>query len=235
MDDGFRHSEWCWCFSAFDFDVFSLVSFLGRNTEQGQDSGLSAMCFNSEARIVTDASPLTTRVTVTVRPTLAEKHRLAALARQKGLSEAKLALIALRALLDSNSVSVDFRAALPAGPAADRITIRLRPGDRQAIRARARGRGMRDSAYLAALARSHVAANVPLAADELRTLKDGIAALRRGTLLVWNLAEQASAMGGATPQFEAQLPEFRRRIAEVEQQFHDFALAALKSWESHHG
>lgn len=184
---------------------------------------------------MTDVSLQTTRVTVTLRPTLAEKQQLAALARHKGLSEAQLALIALRSLLQSNHVSVDFRAALPVGPAADRITIRLRPGDRQAIRARARGRGMHDSAYLAALARSHVAVNAPLAADELRTEKDGIAALRRGTILVWNLAEQAGAMGGVTSQFEAQLPDLRRHIVEVERQFHDFALAALKSWESQHG
>jgi len=41
--------------------------------------------------------------------------------------------------------------------ALDRITIRLRPGDRLAIRHRAAERRMKDSAHIAALVRGHLA------------------------------------------------------------------------------
>jgi hypothetical protein len=44
------------------------------------------------------------------------------------------------------------------GPAVDRITIRLRPGDRLAIRHQAAERRVKDSAYIAALVRGQVRA-----------------------------------------------------------------------------
>ena len=59
----------------------------------------------------------------------------------------------------------------------DRITIRLRPGDRLAIRHRAAERRMKDSAYIAALVRGHVAANPPLANHELSAFKAAVSLL----------------------------------------------------------
>ncbi len=89
----------------------------------------------------------------------------AAVAAKRQISESTLALIAIRALLDSDIP--DLPANRSSGPAVDRITIRLRPGDRLAIRQRAAERRMKDSAYIAALVRGHVVANPPLATREL--------------------------------------------------------------------
>lgn len=193
------------------------------------------MCCARGPLVVSAASTQRRRATVTLRPTPAEKQQLALLARHRGLSEAQLALGAVRSLLGPQGISLDPDAPRSDGPPTDRITIRLRPGDRQAIRLRALGRGMHDSAYLAALARAHVTVNPPLSADELRTLKEGIAALRRGAALLGQLAADARARGESTPQLRDQLPEFRQRIEELEQQFRAFALAALKSWETRSG
>ena len=107
-----------------------------------------------------------------------EKLRFTVLADARGISESALALIAIRDLL--SSAAPVSHSPLPAStrePAIDRITIRLRPGDRQTVRQRAAQRGMKDSGYLAALVRAHVAANPPLAADELRALKLAVTVL----------------------------------------------------------
>ena len=108
-----------------------------------------------------DGALKSTAPTITARPTPQEKRVFADVAALRQISESTLALIAIRAWLDSQSSDLP---PLPSssGPALDRITIRLRPGDRLAIRHRAAERRIKDSAYIAALVRAHVAANPPL-------------------------------------------------------------------------
>jgi hypothetical protein len=72
---------------------------------------------------------------ITVRVSANEKNWFATLARSRGLSESALALSAIRSVKDLGSL--DPYAAGPRSPATDRITIRLRPGDGQAIARRA--------------------------------------------------------------------------------------------------
>jgi hypothetical protein len=117
----------------------------------------------------------------------------AAAAAQRQVSESALALTAIRAWLDSQSPE-----SLPTpssnGPALDRITIRLRPGDRLAVRRRASQRLMRDSGYIAALVRGHVAANPPLPTEELAAFKACVSVLARyGRLLARTSREAAQA------------------------------------------
>src|SRR5579859_2642839 len=119
---------------------------------------------------------------VTVRMSADEKNWFATLARSRGVSESALALSAIRSVQDSGSL--DPYATGPRTPATDRITIRLRPGDGEAIARRASERGMKPSAYLAALVRAHVGVNPPLAAKELVALKQSIVVVAGlGTLL----------------------------------------------------
>jgi hypothetical protein len=133
---------------------------------------VSAFCCNSRLRAVNDGVLKSIAPTITARPTPEEKRLFTALAAQRHISESTLALIAIRAWLDAQSPDL-----LPnpssSGPALDRITIRLRPGDRLAIRQRAAERRMRDSGYIAALVRGHVAANPPLSSHELAAFKAG--------------------------------------------------------------
>jgi hypothetical protein len=101
----------------------------------------------------------TTRSTapsITARPSAEEKVRFASVAAARGMSEAALALSAIRAAIGTGSASScepqlgDARVS-----ATDRITIRLRPGDGEWITHRAAQRGMKRSAYLSALVRVH--------------------------------------------------------------------------------
>jgi hypothetical protein len=127
---------------------------------------------------VSSGAILTRAPSITVWPTPDEKRRFAALALHRGASESRLALIAIRALLESNAPPPPSLAPTPTREsAADRITIRLRPGDRRAVNERAARRGMKTSAYLAALVRAHVGANPPLAAGELTVLKKTVVVL----------------------------------------------------------
>ncbi len=116
--------------------------------------------------------------TITVRLTPEEKQRFAELAASRGLSECALAVATLRALLTPGTSSA---LNIPSGSrreaATDRITIRLRPGDGAALEARAARRRMKTSTYLAALVRSHIAADTVLTAHELETVKQAVVVL----------------------------------------------------------
>ena len=118
------------------------------------------------------------------------------------------------------------------GPAVDRITIRLRPGDRLAIRHRAAERRMKDSAYIAALVRGHVAANPPLATHELAAFKAAVSVLAGFGRLLARTAREAAQTGVLTRDLQQDLGRTRALVADVERRMHEFAQAALVSWES---
>ena len=168
-----------------------------------------------------------TAPSITARPSAEEKARFASVAAARGMSEAALALSAIRAAIGPGTTSAcepqlgDARVS-----ATDRITIRLRPGDGEWITHRAAQRGMKRSAYLSALVRAHIAQNPPLAANELAALKVSVVVLAGlGRLL----ARQAKTPAGIA---QDDLQRTRDSIAELERRTHALAKAALVSWES---
>jgi hypothetical protein len=167
---------------------------------------------------------------ITVRVSADEKSWFATLARSRGLSESALALSAIRSVKDSGSL--DPYATAPRTPATDRITIRLRPGDGEAIARRASKRGMKPSAYLAALVRAHVAVNPPLATKELAELKCSVVVLTSlGTLLAQTARSPALA-GARLEEVRQNISRTRAAVAALEQRTHDLVRTALISWES---
>ena len=102
----------------------------------------------------------------------------------------------------------------------------------QAIARRASQRGMKPSAYLAALVRAHLAVNPPLAARELAALKQSIVVLAGlGTLLA-ETARNPAWMGRRREELRQKLSRTRAAVAALEQRTHDLARAALISWET---
>ena len=175
-------------------------------------------------------SPRSPLPSITVRVTPDEKKWFAMLARSRGLSEATLALSAIRSVKDSGSL--EAYATGPRTPATDRITIRLRPGDGTAVARRASERGMKPSAYLAALVRAHLAANPPLTAPELAALKQSIVVLAGlGTLLA-QTARNPALSGPGLEDVRLTLSRTRFAVTAVEQRTHDLVRRALVSWES---
>jgi hypothetical protein len=192
---------------------------------------VSAFCCNSELRAMNHGALKSTAPTITARPTPEEKHLFATVAAQRQISESTLALIAIRAWLDSQSPDLPPNPS-SSGPALDRITIRLRPGDRLAIRHRASERRMKDSGYIAALVRGHVTANPPLPTDELAAFKAAVSVLAGFGRLLARTAREAARTGVLTRDLQQELGRSRVLISEVERRMHEFAQAALISWES---
>src|SRR3974377_875671 len=184
---------------------------------------------------------MTCRTTRTSRPSIpplaspAEKARFAPLANTAGISESRLALMAIRAFVDAED-----RTDGPAGSDAaaervrttDRITIRLRPGDGNVIARRARERGVKTSTYLVALARAHIAADPPLLPSELATLKQSIATLAGLGLLLAQSARNPALSGSGLEDLRQTLSRTRAAVAALEERTHDFTKAALIAWES---
>src|SRR6202012_2066367 len=109
-------------------------------------------------------------------------------------------------LLESNKVpTIGTAQCSTREPATDRITIRLRPGDRHNINDRATRRGMKTSAYLAALVRAHIAANPPVPAAEFSKLKPMVAALAALGRVLAQLDRRVSKTGEAAPELETNL------------------------------
>jgi hypothetical protein len=192
---------------------------------------VSAICRNTGWRAVIDGVSKATAASITARPTLHEKRLFAAIAAMRQVSESTLALIAIRALLDLNVPDLPASAS-SCGPALDRITIRLRPGDRIAIRHRAAERRMKESAYIAALVRGHVAANPPLANHELAAFKTAVSILASFGRILARTAREAAQAGVLTRDLQQDLTHSRALVADVERGMHEFAQAALVTWES---
>ena len=191
---------------------------------------MSAVCSNMGWCAVNDGTLKSTAPSITARPTPEEKRMFSGVAAKLQLSESTLALIAIRTLLDSD-VRDQPSLTSSTDPAVDRITIRLRPGDRLAIRHRAAERRMKDSAYIAALVRGHVAANPPLATQELATFKAAVSVLASFSRILARSARDAARLGALTGDLRQDLSRSRALVSDVERQLHEFAQAALVTWE----
>ncbi len=171
--------------------------------------------------------------TLTVRLTPEEKRQFVDLAADHGLSEAGLALVAIRAVLaPGGATALNIPTALPREPATDRITIRLRPGDGAALDARAAQRGVKASTYLAALVRAHLGASPILTADELHTVKQAVIVMAGVGRVLSRMARSGSQGSPLPPEVRQALVQTRCVLATVEQRTSNLARAALRSWES---
>ena len=193
---------------------------------------MSAFCCTRDIFLV-NSSNTSRAPSITARPSPEEKRRFAELAASRGISESALALIAIRALLDSTGAPIDPEVRESGRqPAADRITIRLRPGDRRILNQRAAQRGIRSSTYVAALVRAHIAASPPLTIDELTVLKHGVAVLAKLGRALSQTARFVAQGGPLPPEFQKELALTRTVVAALEQRTHDLARSALVTWDS---
>jgi hypothetical protein len=204
-------------------------------SRRGQDSEVSALCSRVGIVAVNSGHYKCHLPSITAGPTPAEKQRFAELAAARGISESALALIAIRALLESNmQASVEGTQPATREPATDRITIRLRPGDRHNIGDRAARRGMKASTYLAALARAHIAANPPVPSAELSHLKTTVAALAALSRVLAEIDRRIRETGEGARELETNLYKTRVAVRALELVTADFTRAALVSWETLH-
>ena len=175
-------------------------------------------------------------ISITARPSPAEKQRFVELARLRGVTEGQLALQAVRTCLDlARYITVASSVVAPPQavrtPSTDRITIRLRPGDRKNIEWRAHERGELPSAYIAALVRAHVAAAPPLARDEMQALKASAAALGSALHLLRRAGSILPASEGGSDLRQA-LADTQGAVRTLEHDTRAFIQKALATWEA---
>lgn len=174
---------------------------------------------------------------VSTRVPLETKAALASLASRQGLTESALLALSIDRLLGASLATGTHHEVTVTrnhGRANDRVTLRLRPGDRTLAEVRAAGRHMKMSRYLAMLIRAHVrAAPVmpPAELDALKSLAGRLSAIERHlkTLCV-SRHEPATA-----PCAPNSLMEFAHTVQSVREAVASVVRANLMSWEIGHG
>lgn len=194
---------------------------------------MSAIAADRRVSPMTERAAKASLPSITARPSAAEKARFRSLAMRAGMSESALALVAIRSLLDPDGKTPQTTtSAMERLAATDRITIRLRPGDGATVAQRAAARGMKASAYLAALVRAHLRANPPLPAAELAALKESVAVLAGLGHVFAQIARGPALTGEDREGLRKDIAHIRIVLAALEQRTHDLAKAALIAWES---
>ncbi|MDM0058939.1 hypothetical protein [Variovorax fucosicus] len=164
------------------------------------------------------------------------KARFAALAAQQGLTESALLALLIDKVVAGNATSdaIDSAHRIPERECtSDRLTLRLRPGDRTLADAKAAARCMKTSSYLAMLVRTHVrGAPVmpPAELDELKGVVGHLAALGRQ---LRSMGDAAPALGGMTSATAYPLlVEVGTTVESVRQAVAGVVRTNLMSWET---
>ena len=164
------------------------------------------------------------------------KARFAALAAQQGLTESALLALLVDKVVAANTTSdvVESAHRTPEMEcASDRLTLRLRPGDRTLADARAAARRMKTSSYLAMLVRTHVRGTPvmpPAELDELKGLVGHLAALGRQLRSMGDAASASGGMANATA--DPLLLEVGTTVESVRQAVAGVVRTNLMSWET---
>ena len=178
--------------------------------------------------------PSTTRSAVmSVRTSPQVKSQFAALAAQKNLTESSLLALIVEQVLGANlTIGVaDPAPDMPPNDAGgDRLTVRLRPGDRALVEALAAARRMKTSTYLARLVRSHVrSAPVmpPAELEELRCLAGHLSAIGRELRLI----EFSGSARDSPHAVQLLLSEVGQMVEGVRSAVADVVRSNLMGWE----
>ena len=165
------------------------------------------------------------------------KAQFAALAAQQGLTESALLAHVVDQVVAVNAVANDRPLAdEPAGPrrSNERVTLRLRRGDRALAEVKAASKRMKTSTYLAMLVHTHVRGSpaiAPAEVEELRCMAGQLAALGRQL-------RTFAIEGRGRPASETSLPQLLTEVGSTVESVREVVAAVvrenLKSWEADH-
>ena len=175
------------------------------------------------------------RPSITAWPTRDQKARFAALATSRGLSESKLLGLMIDSVLARNAIRPTVEEPHGQRAKSNRIGIRLRPGDSELLRVRARTRGMNYTTYAAVLIRAHLRANPPMPLEELARLERSLAEI---SAIAGSLGQIARAMTqgqGVDPRFSLELAAVLPPVERLWEQMREVVRANVISWESGDG
>lgn len=168
-----------------------------------------------------------------------KKQQFAALADSKDMTESELLALLVDHVLGTNPAPGPARELSgddgEEGGASERVTLRLRPGDRRQIEARAAQRDMKPGSYLVALVHAHVRRQAPLPVAELNQLKVAVGELSAVGRNLNQLARAANAGEVPVDGLSTTLQAALRQVDDVRRQVADLVRANIMSWESGHG
>ncbi len=175
--------------------------------------------------------------TIGLRVSAEKKAQFAALAAAQGLSESALLGQLIDHVLDVPAGPVDSGLPTDSGTSTERISLRLRPGDRGLLTARAAARGMKPSTYLVALVHAHVRSEAPLPMQEVNWLKACVGELSALVRVMQSLrrADGVTLVEGSSMALHDLMQQALTRTDQVRYAMADLVRMNLKSWESGHG
>lgn len=170
------------------------------------------------------------------------KAQFATLAAQFGLTESGLMAKLVDEVLRTNTPVPAIASAAPGvqtevttdANIEDRLTVRLRPGDRARAARRADARGMKTGSYLTLLVHNHVHSSdvlPPQELDEIKAVTAHLGALGR-TLRTFGVPK--SPEGEAISALVDLLEKVRRDVDSARRASADVVRRNLQSWESAH-
>ena len=168
---------------------------------------------------------------IAARTTRERKAQFAALAASRGMSESALLTLLMDTVLEGSSVVDSAADSDEDSPASERVSLRLRQGDRRRVNARAAARNMKPASYLVALIRAHVRHEAPLPVAEVNALKVAVAQL---SAVARHLHRLASGDAGTVLDGELarHLHETVARVEDVRRYVSDVVRGNLMSWEA---
>lgn len=172
-------------------------------------------------------------VVIGTRTSKQTKAGFAALAAKQGLTQSSFLALLVDQVLDANApkhTGESWRQARAENPLNDRITLRLRPGDRALAEAKAASRQLKTSSYLAMLVRNHVRNSIAMPPAELEVLRGmagHLAALGRQLRMVATTLPAAQA---ADP--TSLLLDVGHSVESVREGVARVVRANLSSWEA---
>lgn len=186
--------------------------------------------------------PSATRPAVlSLRASLETKANFTALAVRQGLSESALLALLVERVVAQNLASIapaateTLTAVDPeSGCANDRLTLRLRPGDRALADARASARRMKTASYLSMLIRTHVRGvpvMPPAELDELKVLAGQLASISR-QLRALGVVRVGAACATPSAAAEALVNEVGHLVENVRESVAAVVRSNLISWEA---
>jgi hypothetical protein len=168
---------------------------------------------------------------ISVRVPVDTKRRFAGLALKHSKTESRLLLELIEAVLQHNGEAVSDEVTREG--CSERLSLRLRPGDRALLEARAAARRMKVASYAVALIRAHVRRQAPLPMVELNELKLVVARLAALERTLRAISIGTDAVGGGTAQNELVqlLRDARRHAEDVRHDVASVVRTHLLAWE----
>jgi len=159
-------------------------------------------------------------------------QRIKTIAAARGITVSSLVGEVVEDLIERSDQNEMVQATTEPPTLAERLTIRLRPGDRTLVERRASARRMKPSTYIAALVRSHLVEDPPLPPAELAELERAVAEVSAIGRNLNQIARALNAGAIAPPTTVSIIGRSIEAVEAVREAARSYVRKAVASWEA---